>query len=178
MQAPRVASPQHSTRLKLYRLTEDLDRLALDLVANDGEITPELAARIDELHGDAVELVPQLLQGALELEAESAAIKAEAARLGTLAGARKNAAERLRHEALRLMRESEIDRIVSPLGTICRRANSRPTIRWTSPVEDLPEEFRRIETKVDGETAQAFLREMGSLPDGFEVFYGDHIVIR
>ena len=72
----------------------------------------------------------------------------------------------------------KVDRIETDLFklTVCK--NSRPTIRWEGPMDELPFEYQRIKVEVDLDRAAKDLKAGVWLPSQFNVVEGTHLRIK
>ncbi len=56
--------------------------------------------------------------------------------------------------------------------------NGRPEIRWTLPIAELAERFKKVTVTLDGNAAYAELKETQRLPIGFTVERGSHLRVK
>lgn len=164
--------------LKLYELGEVLTAVAEELLANGGELTPEIEAQLSALEGAFEQKVERILLYARNLRATALAAKAEVERLSALAGSRDHAADRLVAYVKGEMERANRDKIETDRIVVRIQRNSRPSISWLLPIEDLPEAFARIRREVDGARAYDAWKAGEPLPEGFEVVQGTHLRVR
>ena len=162
--------------LHLYEIPEALRRIDDEIAAAGGELSPELAERLDELDMNIADKFDALAALVREREARSIAIWHEAARLKEAAVAEDNAAERLKDYAVRSLTALGRDKVEGVRFKVAVRRNSRPAIRWAGPGGPPPGFVRSVET-LDGQAAYDAYRE-NRLPDGFIAVIGKHLSIR
>ena len=102
------------------------------------------------------------------LETEAETMRLEARRLSELAAKRENGADRLKRRIAWALDTLGIDKLPTELGRLSVANASRPSIRWDGDLADLPDGFRKIETKLDSDAALDSYKA-GTLPKGFSV---------
>ncbi len=153
--------------IHLYQLSAEFAALS-DVLTGD-EIPPDIEAGIDALNLAIEAKVGGCVQVWRSMEAEAEAYRGEARRLAAMAQAREKAAERLKAYVSRSLDTAGIARVVTDVGKVSVGNASRPSIRWTRDVEELPAELVRFKTELNG-TAAYDAWKIGMLPDeGFEV---------
>lgn len=113
---------------KLYELADLRDVLDLQLAETGGEITPDLAAKLDELEGKTSEKVERVALYIREQLAMADAIDAEAKRLTQRAQAKRHAADSLKDYLKRNLERLEIARVDGLLCTVAIVKNSQPSV--------------------------------------------------
>jgi hypothetical protein len=126
----------------LYEISNDIAALAESLL--DGEMSPEIEMRLDQLIGEEL---PAKVDGYARLiiqwDREADMIEAERDRLAAMVSARTNSAKRLRDrlfDAMRTIGETKIKTLLFT-ASVCK--NSQPTVD-VSDVAALPVEFQRV----------------------------------
>jgi len=159
--------------MTLHELTNEWKLIQESIEAADGELTPEIEARMDafaQAFPVKVDGYCRLIKN-LELQAATIAeqakpFKLEAKRIEARSKSREAAAERLRFrlkEAMQLQGESKI---VTDLFTVSVY-DIAPAITWMG--ETIPDEFRVETVAVDATAAAKWYKENGWLPEGFQV---------
>lgn len=166
--------------LRLHEVGSALHAIAEELLANGGEITPEIGAALESLEGTFTEKIERLLLCAQELRLSGNATQAEMERLAQLARPKHAAADRITGYVKSCMEAAGVTKVVTDRIVAKVVKNSRPAIAWTKPTEELPELFRRVVTTVsmDGNKAYEALKSGESLPDGFVVEHATHLRVR
>lgn len=164
----------------LYTLADRWAALQSRLEEADGEITPSLETEIDSLDTalpSKVDGVAKLIE-TFELRAE--ARRKAAARIIDLARRDENAVARLKAYLLRCLNVAGLRRIESELHMVTVCKNSQPSIKWTRDTSEIPSTLRHVETVVTVDTAacREWLKEFGTLPEGFEFAHGEHVRIK
>ena len=165
-----------SAALRLYDLPGEFAAIEREIDESDGELSPDLEARIDALEL-TLEAKADAIAGLIRsADAESEAVDLEVQRLTARRNAARNRATRLKqylHDTLdRLGR----DRVEGRRFKVRLQRNGSPSIRWTRLPDDLPPEFRRVTIEPDGKAALAAYKA-GELPEGFEATVGRHVRI-
>ena len=163
--------------LKLYELPEAFRAIEAEIQANDGELPPDLEERLDALEGNLEDKADAIAALIRDAEVESIAVKVELDRLTVKRQHLTGKAERLKsylHDQLVMMGRPNVK---GARFAVRVQKNGQPAIRWTGLVDEIPDEFRRVEVSLNGHAARDFYKATGSLPDGFEVTYGTHLRI-
>jgi len=163
--------------LKLWELSEELDRIGEEIAEAGGELTPEIEEKLDALEGAFEEKAENIALMVRNLEATSSAVKEEEKRIRTYRRSLERQASGLKDYLLFFLRRQGVERVEGTRARIRRQANSRPSIRWLGDPESAPEAFRRVRVDVDTQAAYEELKSGGELPEGFEVERGEHVRI-
>lgn len=165
-----------SEDIKLYEYPDEIDRILAE--ADDGELTPELLDRLDQVMQGLENKTRSVLAAIRSHERQAESCKLERDRLaGRFQGFQKKV-DGLYDYLLRCMAHEETRKVVLDIGTISRVANN-PNPVWTWKDRDPPEEFvkRREIVTIDREAVLKAHAE-GRLPEGFVIEKKDHIRIR
>lgn len=147
----------------LYAIVAEIQ--AATMANEDGELPPELEARLDGLEMDLQTKVRNIVALYREWDTEGEAAKSEAARLAAIAKSRAGNADRLRAYLVHCLDAAGIATVKTDIGNVSVRSASRPSIRWEG-AGPLPDEFVRTKVELDG--AKAFdAYKAGTLPEGF-----------
>ncbi|GIW89958.1 MAG: hypothetical protein KatS3mg109_0390 [Pirellulaceae bacterium] len=166
------------TSLALYQLSEQYQSVIERIVQAGGELTPELERALTDIADEWREKAIRVALVIREAEALAEAAQAEARRLQELARTRANLATNLKRYLLHEMLQTRELRIDSPLVRLAVVQNSRPTIRWELPLDQLPAPYVRTRIELDGEAAYRAWKAGEQLPPGFVVEHGFHLRIR
>lgn len=162
--------------LKLWEISDELDRLTLEIFEAGGEITPEIEAQLEAMEGAFMEKVERVALRIRELEATAAAAKSEKDRLYALEKSNDGAAKGLKSYLQSYIERQGRDRVETPKVRV-RIQNSTPSIRWTRELGELPEEYRRVSITPDIAAVKEACKDGAPLPDGFERTQGRHLRI-
>ncbi len=150
---------------------------ALEVEDNDGELTPELEAQLDEIQDSLAnkgEAVCYLVRNAT-MEAE--ACREEAARWAARARVAENRAGRLKSFLATAMKAMGVDKLAAGNFKVGRRVNTVPSIRWLGAPEEIPAGYQRVKIELDGTVAQRAYKA-GADMTGFSVEHADVLTIR
>lgn len=163
--------------LKLWEVGDELSEIAVLIMEAEGELTPELAARLDMMEGAFEDKIERIALKVRELEANARAAKEEADRLARIQRSFTNAAKRLKDYTLFEMQRVGKDRVETIRAKVRVQQNGRPSIRWTLDPDSAPEAYRRTTVTVDTQAAYEAWKEGETLPEGFTVETGSHLRI-
>jgi uncharacterized protein (DUF885 family) len=163
--------------MNLYEIRGYYAVWALEVEDNDGELTPELEAQLDEINdtldkkGEAVCFLVR--NAAMEADA----CREEAARWTARARVAENRSGRLKTFLATAMKAVGVDRLAAGKFKVARRVNTVPSIRWMGSPEEIPEGYRRIKVELDGTIAQQAYKA-GADMAGFSVEFADILTIK
>jgi hypothetical protein len=116
--------------IKLYEATEQLEVVngwieehADEILANGGELPPDLAQLLDEAEGTLATKAERVALKVRELQAEAEAVKLEVTRLGQRAKTAHNAAESLKAYLLRALLMAGMPTVKGTLVTVALQKN-------------------------------------------------------
>ena len=170
-----VRAPQAALH-HLYELPLAYRAFDADLLDAEGELTPELLERLEELEAFGERKVDAIGVLVRERMLLAETKRAEAKRLTREAQALENGAANLKNYLLRTLQALGWTRLAGRRFTARIQRNGQPTVRWTSTGEP-PEGFRRVTVELDREAALAAWNAGRALPDGVDVVYGEHLRI-
>lgn len=162
----------------LYELTSELLQLQHYIEADDGELTPETESAIEAIAVDLKSKAQGYCQIMRNLETFADGLKAEEDRLKALRQIKENAARRLKDRLHECMVKLGMLKIETPLFKLSVCKNSRPSIKWTGSMDELPKEYQRIKVEVDNDAAYQDVKAGKDLPSQFEVNHGTHLRIK
>jgi len=146
-------------KLSLYEIDAELRELEDAIIEANGEITPEIEERYDEL----LEMRPEKIKGYIavirSLEATATGIAEERKRLQDAERAAQNAAKRLKDRlAFQMDRRGETEH-VTPIGKVRLQSASRRPVDLLVDVEDLPEAWRKVTIAPDKTAIEKALKD-------------------
>jgi hypothetical protein len=162
----------------LYSLTAEWAAIEQALIDSEGELTPELEARLDSLPGELALKVDGYCALIESFEAAAQNARRVVERAKALSSVRQNAANRMRERLKEAMQIFRQDKISTPNFVARIQRNSRPSIRWTKDLESIPPEFVKVTRALDGNAAYDTWRILSALPVGFEIEHGTHLRIQ
>jgi hypothetical protein len=164
--------------IKLWELSADLDAIAEEITANDGEITPEMEERLAALEGAFDEKVERVALYIRQMQVNAAAAKAEKDRIAAIEKRYTAKADNLKLYLLQHMTRQGSTKVETPKCRVSVVKSGVPSISWTGPQFMIPEGYRHITIKPDLKTVQEDLAEGRTPPEGFVVEHGKHIRIK
>jgi DNA repair ATPase RecN len=171
--------------MKLHEITNEIQRVMDLLVEHEGELCPEAETLLGRLEEDLHRKTDGYCKAVRILEAQAAVakaaadqMKAECNRLGKLAQARSNSAERLKDWLKTNLQRLGMTKVETDLFVVRIQKNGRPAIPYTGDVKDLPEGFRKVTITPDGDAAYAAWKAGKELPAGFTVIQSTHLRIQ
>jgi hypothetical protein len=170
-----------SMGLKLYELPDAIREVEAAIIEAEGEITDEIADRLDHLEGEFERKAEYIALLSREAKAEAAAVKQEEDRLKARRTAAENRERRLKDYLLMCMTRLGVEKVEGERAKVRVQANGRPSITWVGKEDAIPEAFKRVSVSVDGALAYDTWKaapedERDSvLPEGFRVEVGQHV---
>jgi hypothetical protein len=159
---------------KLWELGDELEQIAGEIIEAEGEISPELEARLDAIQGAWAEKVERIALMVRSQEANAARAAYEAERLARMVRGHKRTADSLKGYLQREMERTGRDEVKGERIKVRLQNNSRPAIHWPGAAESLPEEFRRVIVEADTQAAYLAWKD-GDPLDGWQVERGKHV---
>ena len=165
------------TTVPLYALGDELEEIVDAIVELEGELTPELAERLEDIGGAFDEKVERCALFIQNLTAMAKVAESEAKRLRELAEVRTKTAARLKAYVKEQMQRTDRTKIETGRVKAWIQRNGRPSINWPGPDDTIPKGFERVMVMLDGTKAYE-AHKAGTLPEGFEVDHGSHLRIK
>lgn len=157
----------------LFDLITQHKDMAAKLLLDD-ELTDEQCEAIATIEGGIEDKCSARWAVAKSFEMEAEVLRAQAKELLAMAQKRESRSESLKRGTVRLLDMGGISEVKTDLGRFKVQESSKPTIRWTGDMDNLPDSFSRVKIELDGGKAfDAF--KAGTLPAGFEVKRSRHI---
>jgi len=147
--------------MSLYKLTQEMLEVLWAIEENEGELSPELEAILDEVESGRAERFEACLAALQNLEGEALMFKQEADRLKEIAEKRAKAAKNLSKYIASNLDEKE--KIATKYGTISIRFSEATE---TIPGMEVPEQYlnTKIVQKPDLTLIKKSLKEGAELP--------------
>ena len=164
--------------MKLYEIPMALRQLETKIEEAEGLLTPELEAELDALGEEfdrKTEFVAMLIREA-KLEAEK--WKAEEDRVSSRRRSLERRAEGLTRYLHEQMTAMGRDKVPGDLLTVAIQRNSQPTVSFDREPHWLPEEYRRVEFRMDAKRLREDYEAGKPLPEGVIIHHGTHVRIR
>ena len=163
--------------MRLYDIANDYRVIDAAIDEAGGELSPEQEAQLDALDNNLAHKIDAISGLITEAEAYSDALGDQSARFRERAKVQYNKAQRLKKYVIRCLKSAGKRDVKGDLFTVRVGDASTPTIRWTADAP-IPRMFTRVKEELDGAKVQAFLKEGGTLPDGFTVERSQFLVVR
>lgn len=163
--------------MPLYEYGIELREIEDEIVDNDGELTPELEARLNAMTGAFADKAERLACVIRALGSRAKMASVEIDRLRRLGTARSNTAARLKAYLMSCMEQADIPRIETPLFKIAIQA-SPPSVAFDGDLADLPFSMKRTTTVIDKKAALAADKAGERLPPGVKIEHKHHLSIR
>lgn len=164
--------------MRLWEIADELEAIGGMIAEADGELTPELEAKLNAMEGAFNDKVERIALAVRNYEANAEAAKMEEDRLAGIRKSHERSAEGLKRYLLLTMRHAGNLKVETPRARVRVQKNGQPSITWTRSVDDLPEDYRRVTVAPDLALVRDTLKAGGEPPDGFTVDYGFHVRIQ
>jgi|HubBroStandDraft_4_1064222.scaffolds.fasta_scaffold00070_10 hypothetical protein len=166
-----------TTMPALYQLSDAIQS-ALSECSEDGEITPDLEARLNALQIAFEDKVHGICQFMRQCELDATVVSIEVERLTKLKQSLTGKFEWLKGYLQRSMQALGMTAVDTPLFHLRIQRNSRPSFVLAAGAE-VPEQFRRVEVSMDGNAVYAAWKEGKDVfPPEITVKQGSHLRIR
>lgn len=175
-----------ATAPKLYEIAAHHRQIFDAISDNDGELTPELEAALDESSDSLASKLEACCVRNIHLEiaasgvqGEIDAVQAELDRVKARKAAIVREQDNL-HGYMRRNLEASGETRVDTERFSVRVQNNPPSARWTGPIDAMPEEYTRIKSSVEfnAKAALAVHKAGGELPEGIAVTTTKRLVIK
>ena len=161
--------------MKLYQFADEFAKVA-DMISEDGEIGPDMQARLESLEMDLGKKVDNICRLIRMLEGQAVTRKIEIDRMGLL-----NHQDQTRVEALKKFLVYHLSKLDRPaVTTDCfkvRVQDSQPSVDFVGDPRDLPAGFVKSILEPSKRAALEAHKAGQPLPDGFTVRQGKHVRI-
>lgn len=162
--------------IKLWELSADMDAISDEIMANGGEVTEEMEARLDALDGSFTEKVERVALYIRQVKLTADAAKAEKDRLAAIQKRYDTEARGLKAYLLRHLEHQGHAKIETAKVRV-RVQKSPPSIKWTGGPFDIPDNYRVVNYSFDATQAKADHKAGVDLPEGIVITTGTHIRI-
>lgn len=162
--------------MKLYEVTDELERVALLLEESGGEWTEEIMDLLKALEWERAFTVDGLCKLIRRLEREKDMIAAELDDLNRKRTSHTRSVSWLKNYMMNEFRSQGTRKVDTGVFKCWIQRNGRPTIRPADPL-DPPAQFVRTVYEFDGTKAYEHWKATGEVP-GCEVEIGEHLRIK
>ncbi len=165
----------------LYEIASDIQQIMLSLEDAEGELTPEMAEKLDQLQMAFEEKVENVLRYRVGQVAAAEGIDREIQRLTALRNGYNRRADSLKAYVFRSMQALNIPRVVCRLFTVWIQKNGRPCIELAAAADglpDIPEPYRRVTVTFDSQKAYEDWKAGTPLPKCITVIDGFHLRVK
>lgn len=164
----------------LWAITDELAEVGALIADGDGELTPELEARLDALEGALEEKVERIALYIRESETLAAGAKAEKDRLAAIQKAHERKVDGLKTYLLRCLSSAGVKRVETAKARVWSQKSGTPSIDYHGDLDALPADFVRVipESKqLDKRAITDAIRDGETPPDGVVVSYSEFVRI-
>lgn len=152
--------------MKLYQLPACFAEI--ELLASDGELTPDLEAKLDALEMELSTKLDSCCRVLRSLEARAAAYKAEADRMYDGAAKAETSAWRLKEYMQRTLEALGIERQDTELFRL-RIAKNPPSVKFDGDPRELPIVYQRVTVEADKKRLLDAHKGHMTLPPGVSI---------
>jgi len=164
--------------VKLYEIPNAYRILMQQIEESDGELSPEVEQSFDGLQENLETKIDSMCCLVREAESEAESFATEIKRLQARKKVAENRAASLKAYMSKSLQAMELDRIKTPRFSARIQQASRPSIKWTGVVEDIPSEYRRTKIELDGDAAYQSWKNNILTDQRFEVVRSRSLIIR
>lgn len=164
----------------LWAITDELAEVGALIADGDGELTPELEAKLDALEGALNDKVERIALYIRESETLADGAKAEKDRLAAIQKAHQRKADGLKEYLLRCMSGADVDRVETSKARVRLQKSGTPAIDYHGDLDALPADFVRVvpESRViDKKAITQAIRDGEEPPEGVVVSYSTSVRI-
>lgn len=162
--------------MKLYEISSAI-LAAFDQTDDNGELLPGVEERLTELEGELADKADNIAALMRTCEAEAAAYKTEADRLGQLAGSAAAKADRLKRYLKAELERAGIAKLDCPRFKLAIQKNSVPSVAIAFDAE-IPDRFARVRRELDTKAVIDAVKAEQPIPDTISVIHGTHLRVR
>ena len=164
--------------MKLYEIPTAYRELLALVEDHDGELTEELAARLEALDDTLANKVDAYCAIIKQIDHDHDAYRQEARRLQLKAQGCENTVKRMKEMMMQAMGALDATTFKGKLFFVRKHKASIPTITWDS-YEEIPPQFQKVKVELDkGAALEAYNAAGGDLPPGFVVKFTEFVTIR
>ena len=161
----------------LLDISDDLVAISERIREADGEITPEIEARLDAIEGELDQKITRIAMFIEERLGDAEKASAQEQRLRAIRRAFEREADNLKRYLKLCMERAGKLSVVTPEARVSVQRNSQPAIRWTGAPLDIPEGYRRVTIAPDLDAVREDINAGVEPPAGFTVEYDTHLRI-
>lgn len=166
--------------MRLWEIKDELQEIGALIVEGGGELTDELAARLDAMEGTFEEKVVNTALYVRQCELNAADAKAEKDRLAAIQKAYERQVAWYKDYLVYCMNGAGIKKVETPRARVRVQQSGTPSIDYQGEIDALPESFVRVvpeSRSVDKKAMTQALRDGEELPEGVVVRYSESAVI-
>jgi Siphovirus Gp157 len=169
---------EHMSRMTLYSLSEEGIQISDILTENEGELTPELEARLDALMLSGQESMEAAAMVVKQLEGSATACEEESKRLRERAKAFSDNAQRLKDRMVVALDSAFNGKIKTPLFTIWAQSTAPTVVVDLAPgytaemLHDEHPKLVRVKMEIDRPAVLAAWKAGEELPE--TIFFGEN----
>ena len=165
-----------SLPMKLWEIGDEIDRITLDILEAEGEVTDEIAEKLDRMEGLRSEKMERVALMRQTLKRSEEVLTAEIKRMTALRNQRRAAWRGLDWYLQREMSRAGMPVLEGDLIKVRVQKNSRPSVTWLLDPYAIPDDFRReVPPAYDADVVLEFWKKHGEAPEGFAVEQGYHL---
>lgn len=162
--------------MKLYEFAPAFAEL-LDLVEDDGEVTPEWLSKIGQLELEFADKVDNMCRLIRSILAEAEARRYEADRLYALACRGDRQAETIKSYLMFEMGRLNCHKLRTEIFNVRVQSNSKPSVSFDGDVDEIPAEYVKITKELNKSAIVEAARDGKELPPGVSLSVGSHLRI-
>lgn len=159
----------------LYNLSGEFGHLLHEIENMDGEIPPELTARLDAVESEFEAKIHACCCAMRNINSRAVGIQAEIERLSALEDAEMRRLDWLKEYIKEALERSGAKKIKTPLFTVWTQKNARPTIELATADTPIPSEFKKVREEFDKNAAYEAWKRGELMPPGVKVTEGSHL---
>jgi len=148
----------------LYELTKELTVINDELITAEGEITPDLEKRLDQVNLALTEKATGIRKWRAMIDTDTSGLDAEISRLQKMKKIKVNLADRLDTYVKGCMEAADLKKIETPIGTFAIQKNP-PSVEIVSE-EMVPAEFQTV---IPEQRVPDKKKIIAALKDGYDV---------
>lgn len=167
-------------RTTLWAITDELAEVGALIADGDGELTPELEARLDSLEGALEGKVERIALFIRESETLADGAKAEKDRLAAIEKAHRRKVDGLKEYLLRCLPAAGRERVETAKVRVRLQKSGTPSIDYRGDLDALPPSFVRVVPEsraVDKKAITQAIRDGEPMPEGVVVSYSTSVVL-
>lgn len=163
--------------MKLYEIPSAYQAWMRKIEDNDGEISQELDAELEAIDCAFSKKVDAYAALIIQAKHEEKAMREEVHRMEEKARSLANLQKRLKQMLMQGMKSMDTEKVKGHRFRVQLMHAQMPTIHWVSS-DPIPEPFQKNTVSLDYDAALKSYRDIGSLPQGFDVKIVEYVLIQ